>query len=192
MKTYNQKEAWVLNKRSGVLDNGTLLLDGIQPYMLVKGDNSMKIGDNHIVYYNKEEAVEARSQYKLEIKELCAETKRNIKKLNGIWLESMTSSDYLPDELLNRKSSDEYYDICELLTNFIENGMININAVSFSKESVSHVNWGETAAEIVLKNGQKITTYDHTEFEFVSRIFGINYRDRFFTTIKPEKEEEDD
>lgn len=192
MKTYNQKEAWVLNKRSGVLDNGTLLLDGIQPYRLVAGDKSIKIDDYHIVYYNKEEAVEARSQYKLEIKELCAETKRNIKKLNGIWLESMTSSDYLPDELLNRKSNDEYYDICELLTNYIESGMININAVSFSKESVSHVNWGETAAEIVLKNGQKITTYDHTEFEFVSRIFGINYRDRFFTEIKPEKEEDDD
>ena len=192
MKTYNQKEAWVLNKRSGVLDNGTLLLDGIQPYMLVKGDNSMKIGDNHIVYYNKEEAVEARSQYKLEIKELCAETKRNIKKLNGLWLESMTSSDYLPDELLNRKSDDEYYDICELLTNYIENGMININAVSFSKESVSHVNWGESAAEIILKNGQKINTYDSIEFEFVSRVFGGNLRDRTFEGIKPEKEEEDD
>ena len=192
MKTYNQKEAWVLNKRSGVLDNGTLLLDGIQPYMLVKGDNSMKIGDNHIVYYNKEEAVEARSQYKLEIKELCAETKRNIKKLNGLWLESMTSSDYLPDELLNRKSDDEYYDICELLTNYIENGMININAVSFSKESVSHVNWGESAAEIILKNGQKINTYDSIEFEFVSRVFGGNLRDRTFEGIKPEKEEKDD
>lgn len=192
MKKYNQKEAWVLNKRSGVLDNGTLLLDGIQPYRLVAGDKSIKIDDYHIVYYNKEEAVEARSQYKLEIKELCAETKRNIKKLNGIWLESMTSSDYLPDELLNRKSTDEYYDICELLTNYIENGMININAVSFSKESVSHVNWGESAAEIVLKNGQKINTYDHLEFEFISRIFGTNYRDRFFTTVKPEKEEEDD
>ena len=191
MKTYNQKEAWVLNKRSGVLDNGTLLLDGIQPYRLVAGDKSIKIDDYHIVYYNKEEAVEARSQYKLEIKELCAETKRNIKKLNGIWLESMTSSDYLPDELLNRKSNDEYYDICELLTNYIESGMININAVSFSKESVSHVNWGETAAEIILKNGQKINTYDSIEFEFVSRVFGGNLRDRTFEGIKPEKEEDD-
>ena len=193
MKTYNQKEAWVLNKRSGVLGYGTLLLDGIQPYMLIKGDNSMKIGDNHIVYYNKEEAVEARSQYKLEIKELCAETKRNIKKLNGLWLESMTRSDYLPDDILNNLNSHNvYYDICELLTNYIQSGMININAVSFSKESVSHVNWGESAAEIILKNGQKINTYDAIEFEFVSRVFGGNYGERTFEEIKPEKEEEDD
>lgn len=192
MKTYNQKEAWVLNKRSGRLTHGILLLDGIQPSRLITAESSYKIDNDHIIYYNAKDAVNARDEYKLEIKQLCAETKRNIKKLDGLWLESMTRSDYLPDELLNRKSDDEYYDICELLTNYIENGMININAVSFSKESVSHVNWGETAAEIVLKNGQKITTYDHTEFEFISRIFGINYRDRFFTTIKPEKEEEDD
>ena len=192
MKTYNQKEAWVLNKISGRLTHGILLLDGILPSRLITAESSYKIDNDHMVYYNAKDAVNARDEYKLEIKQLCAETKRNIKKLDGLWLESMTRSDYLPDELLNRKSDDEYYDICELLTNYIENGMININAVSFSKESVSHVNWGETAAEIVLKNGQKITTYDHTEFEFVSRIFGINYRDRFFTTIKPEKEEEDD
>ena len=136
-------------------------------------------------------AVNARDEYKLEIKQLCAETKSNIKKLEGIWLESMTRSDYLPDELL-KPTKNVYYDICELLTNYIQSGMININAVSFSKESVSHVNWGESAAEIVLKNGQKINTYDSIEFEFVSRVFGGNLRDRTFEGIKPEKEEEDD
>lgn len=192
MKTYNQKEAWVLNKRSGRLTHGILLLDGIQPSRLITAESSYKIDNDHIVYYNTKDAVNARDEYKLEIKELCAETKRNIKKLDGLWLESMTRSDYLPDELLKSNSYEDYYDICELLTNYIQSGMININAVSFSKESVSHVNWGESAAEIVLKNGQKINTYDSIEFEFVSRVFGGNLRDRTFEGIKPEKEEEDD
>lgn len=192
MKTYNQKEAWVLNKRSGRLTHGILLLDGIQPSRLITAESSSKIDNDHIVYYNAKDAVNARDEYKLEIKQLCAETKRNIKKLDGLWLESMTRSDYLPDELLKSNSYEDYYDICELLTNYIQSGMININAVSFSKESVSHVNWGESAAEIILKNGQKINTYDSIEFEFVSRVFGGNLRDRTFEGIKPEKEEEDD
>lgn len=192
MKTYNQKEAWVLNKRSGRLTHGILLLDGIQPSRLITAESSYKIDNDHMVYYNAKDAVNARDQYKIAIKELCAETKRNIKKLDGLWLESMTRSDYLPDELLKSNSYEDYYDICELLTYYIQSRMININAVSFSKESVSHVNWGESAAEIVLKNGQKINTYDSIEFEFVSRVFGGNLRDRTFEGIKPEKEEEDD
>ena len=191
MKTYNQKEAWVLNKRSGRLTHGILLLDGIRPYMLITAQSSYKINDDHIVYYNTKDAVNARDEYKIEIKQLCAETKSNIKKLEALWLESMTRSDYLPDDLL-KPTKNVYYDICELLTNYIQSGMININAVSFSKESVSHVNWGESAAEIFLKNGQKVNTYDSIEFEFVSRVFGGNLRDRTFEGIKPEKEEEDD
>ena len=191
MKTYNQKEAWVLNKRSGRLTHGILLLDGIQPSRLITAESSYKIDNDHMVYYNAKDAVNARDEYKLEIKQLCAETKSNIKKLEGLWLESMTRSDYLPDELL-KPTKNVYYDICELLTNYIQSGMININAVSFSKESVSHVNWGESAAEIVLKNGQKINTYDSIEFEFVSRVFGGNYGERTFEEIKPEKEEKDD
>ena len=191
MKTYNQKEAWVLNKRSGRLTHGILLLDGIQPYMLITAQSSYKINDDHIVYYNAKDAVNARDEYKIEIKQLCAETKSNIKKLEGLWLESMTRSDYLPDDLL-KPTKNVYYDICELLTNYIQSGMININAVSFSKESVSHVNWGESAAEIVLKNGQEINTYDSIEFEFVSRVFGGNTFDRTFEEIKPEKNEKDD
>ena len=191
MKTYNQKEAWVLNKRSGRLTHGILLLDGIQPSRLITAESSYKIDNDHIVYYNTKDAVNARDEYKIAIKELCAETKRNIKKLDGLWLESMTRSDYLPDDIL-KPTKNVYYDICELLTNYIQSGMININAVSFSKESVSHVNWGESAAEIVLKNGQKINTYDSIEFEFVSRVLGGNLRDRTFEGIKTEKEEEDD
>ena len=191
MKTYNQKEAWVLNKRSGRLTHGILLLDGIQPSRLITAQSSYKIDNDHMVYYNAKDAVNARDEYKIEIKQLCAETKSNIKKLEALWLESMTRSDYLPDDIL-KPTKNVYYDICELLTNYIQSGMININAVSFSKESVSHVNWGESAAEIVLKNGQKINTYDSIEFEFVSRVFGGNLRDRTFEGIKPEKEEEDD
>ena len=191
MKTYNQKEAWVLNKRSGRLTHGILLLDGIQPSRLITAESSYKIDNDHMVYYNTKDAVNARDEYKIAIKELCAETKRNIKKLDGLWLESMTRSDYLPDDIL-KPTKNVYYDICELLSNYIQSGMININAVSFSKESVSHVNWGESAAEIVLKNGQKINTYDSIEFEFVSRVFGCNSEDRTFEEIKPEKNEKDD
>ena len=191
MKTYNQKEAWVLNKRSGRLTHGILLLDGIQPSRLITAESSSKIDNDHMVYYNAKDAVNARDEYKIEIKQLCAETKSNIKKLEGLWLESMTRSDYLPDDIL-KPTKNVYYDICELLTNYIQSGMININAVSFSKESVSHVNWGESAAEIVLKNGQEINTYDSIEFEFVSRVFGGNTFDRTFEEIKPEKNDKDD
>ena len=60
MKTYNQKEAWVLNKRSGRLTHGILLLDGIQPSRLITAESSYKIDNDHIVYYNTKDAVKSR------------------------------------------------------------------------------------------------------------------------------------
>lgn len=194
MKTYTGKEVWVLNKKFASIIKGLLLFKGSEPFRLITKDNSYSINENRLIYYSKSEADEALKNYKEEIKELCCETKKNIEKLDDALLSGLVKTkDYIPEDILNRNSNyRDYFDICELLTTYIQSGAININAVSFTKESVSHVNWGETAAEVVLKNGQKITTYDYVELELITRVFGGNNGERYFTTIKPEKEEDND
>lgn len=193
METYIGKEAWVLSKRCASIIKGLLLFKDSKPFRFITKDDSYSIDEDHLIYYSKSEAYEALENYKEEIKELCCETKKNIERLDGLlWGSLIKRKDYIPEDILNRNSNyRQYFDICELLTTYIQSGMININAVSFAKESVSHVNWGEAAAEIVLKNGQKITTYDYVELELVTRVFGGNNGERYFTEIKPEKEEEE-
>lgn len=193
MEEFEQKEAWVLDKHDADISHGTLILKDGKPLTLIDGGIVYKIRKHNAVYYSEDEANSAKQEYVQQIKSLCKETKRNIEKLDELSNSLAARKDYIPEDILNSsKNYDECYDVRELLTTYIQYGMININAVSFTKDSVSHVNWGETAAEIVLKNGQKIRTYDHIEFEFISRIFGCCYRDRCFTAIKPEKEEEED
>lgn len=191
MEEYTGKEAWIFNKKCAIIDKGLLLFKGSKPFKLItKDDDAYSIDENHLIYYSKSEADEALEDCKEEIKELCRETKKNIERLDDVGF--IKRKDYIPEDILNRNNNyRNYYYICELLTTYIQSGAININAVSFTKESVSHVNWGETAAEIVLKNGQKINTYDHVELELITRVFGGNNSERWFTAIKPEKEEDD-
>lgn len=191
MEEYTGKEAWIFNKKYAIIDKGLLIFKGSKPFKLItKDDDAYSIDENHLIYYSKSEADEALEDCKEEIKELCRETKKNIERLDDVGF--IKRKDYIPEDILNRNNNyRNYYDICELLTTYIQSGAININAVSFTKESVSHVNWGETAAEIVLKNGQKINTYDHIELQLITRVFGGNNSERWFTDIKPEKEEDD-
>ena len=182
----------MLSKRCASIIKGLLLFKGSKPFKFITKDDSYSIDEDHLIYYSKSEAYEALEKYKEEIKELCCETKKNIERIDDLlWGSLIKRKDYIPEDILNRNSNyRQYFDICELLTTYIQSGAININAVSFTKESVSHVNWGETAAEVVLKNGQKITTYDYVELELVTRVFGGNNGERYFTEIKPEEEEE--
>lgn len=195
METYTSTKAWMVNKNNASYIEGLLLFRDNKPFRIITKDDSVfSIKEKHAIYYSKSEAEEAIEKCKEEIKELCCETKKNIERLDrAIFSNFIKREDYIPEDILNRNSNyRDYFDICELLTTYIQSGVININAVSFTKESVSHVNWGKTAAEVVLKNGQKITTYDYVELELITRVFGGNNGERYFTTIKPEKEEEDD
>lgn len=193
METYTGKEAWAVNKNNATYIKGLLLFRDNKPFKIItENDSVYSIEEEHAIYYSKSEAAEALKKCKKEIKEICCETKKNIEKLDCATFRGFIKrKDYIPEYILNSNSNyRQYFEICELLTTYIQSGAININAVSFTKESVSHINWGEAAAEIVLKNGQKINTYDYVEFELVTRVFGGNNVERYFTEIKPEEEEE--
>lgn len=193
MGTFTEKEAWVLNKIYNTIRHGKLILKDNRPFILIKNEEDCPIHKNHSVYYSLNEALEAQKEYKAQIKDLCEETRKNIEKLDSVSNDLASREEYIPEDILNTgKNYERYRDISELLTTYIQSGVLNVNVVSFTKESVSHVNWGETAAEIVLKSGQKITTYNLVELELVTRVFGGNNSERYFTKIKPGKEEDDD
>lgn len=194
MEKYEQKEAWVLDKTNANLYHGTLLLKNDKPFAIIEKDDAYKIRKHYRIYYSEEEANEAYEEYKLDIKELCKEVKDNIEKLEALSYNLAKRDDYIPGYILDmaENSYKRYYYLYEKIITYIRYGIININALSFTKESVSHVNWGEGCAEICLKNGQKVKTYNKTEYDLIEDVFGMNESERYFTDMKPEEEEDDD
>lgn len=193
MEKYEQKEAWVLDEANANMHHGTLLLKDDKPFAIIENDDAYKIKKHYRIYYSEKEANEAYEEYKLDIKELCKEVKDNIEKLEKLSFNVAKREDYIPEYILgDRNSYKRYYYLYERIISYIRYGIININALSFTKESVSHVNWGEGCAEICLKNGQKVKTYNETENDLIEDVFGMNASERYFTDMKPEEEEGDD
>ena len=191
MEKYEQKEAWVLDETNANLYHGTLLLKNDKPFAIIEKDDAYIIRKHNRIYYSEEEANEACEEYKFDIKELCQETKDNIEKLEAISCNVAKRKDYIPGYILDMMAENRYkhyYYLYEKIISFIRYGIININALSFTKESVSHVNWGEGCAEICLKNGQKVKTYNKTEYDLIEDVFGMNESGRYFTDMKPEED----
>lgn len=192
MKTLEQKEAWVLRKVNAEILHG-ILIDKQHPKILILEDgDDLYVSKKDEIYNSLEAATEAKKEWEERIKKLIRETKYNIEILDGLNSCIADAKDYIPEHYLNDSYYESYYDRYDNLIRYVDTGMLNINAVSFTKDSIVEIKWGEDCAEIVLKNGSKVRTYTKNELNLIVDLFGSNYSDRVFTDIKLEKDEEDD
>ena len=143
-----------------------------------------------VIFDTKDEADAYSKEKKSEYKALAKQTLSNVKLLDNISSNIVQWKDYLPEKYHQKDSPwyDRYYE----LRRVINTGIININAVSFKKEDVSHIEWGDDCAKVCLKDGSDVKTYGKLEFYLIEDIFGDNNSDRTYTELKDEKEEEDE
>ena len=102
--------------------------------------------------------------------------------------EAKAYSDEKKSEYKDSPWYDRYYELLRVMSTDI----ININAVSFRKEDVAHIEWGDDCAKVCLKDGSDVKTYGELEFNLIEDIFGKNNSDRTYTALKDEKEKEDE
>lgn len=188
---YEAKEAWAVLKFS------LTIIEGIS---ISKNDGQVSFYDplstiyytpNEAIVFNTEDEANAYSnEKKSEYKELAKQTLSNIITLDNISPNIVQWKDYLPENHLRKDSGwyDRYYELRRVMNT----GIININAVSFKKEDVSHIEWGDDCAKVCLKDGSDVKTYGKLEFNLIEDIFGENNSDGTYTELKDEKEEEDE
>ena len=188
---YEAKEAWAVRKFS---------LTPIEGISISKNDKPVSFYDPlSTVYYTLDEVVVFNTEYeaktyskekKSEYMALAKQTLSNIKLLDNISPNIVQWKDYLPERYHQKDSPwyDRYYELLRVMNT----GIININAVSFRKEDVSHIEWGDDCAKVCLKDGSDVKTYGKLEFYLIEDIFGVNNSDRTYTELKDKKEEEDE
>ena len=188
---YEAKEAWAVYKYNLCVIKGVLLsksnkllgfLEPISGIVYTKEEAESFDTENEAKTYSKEK--------KSEYKALAKQTLTNIKTLDHISSGIVCGKDYLPEKY--SKKDYEWYDRYYELLRVMNTGIININAVSFRKEDVAHIEWGDDCAKVCLKDGSDVKTYGKLEFNLIEDIFGENNSDRTYTNIKDEKEEEDE
>lgn len=192
MKTLEQKEAWVLRKINLEILHGILIDKQYPKIIILENGDDLYVSKQDEIYNSLEAATEAKKEWEERVKELIRGTKHNIEILEGLSRCIANPKDYIPEHYLNDNYYKSYYDRYDNLIRYVNTGVLNINAESFTKDSIVEIKWGEDCAEIVLMNGSKVRTYTEQEFDLITDIFGINYSDRVFTDIKLEKDEEDD
>ena len=188
---YEAKEAWAVN---------TYNLKVIKGVLLSKSNKLLGFLEpiSGIVYTQKEaesfdtedEAKTYSKEKKSEYKALAKQTLSNVRILDNTSPNIVQWKDYLPERYHQKDSPwyDRYYELLRVM----RTGIININAVSFRKEDVSHIEWGDDCAKVCLKDGSDVKTYGKLEFNLIEDIFGENNSDRTYSNIKDEKEEEDE
>ena len=188
---YEAKEAWAVNTYNLKVIKGVLLsksnkllgfLEPISGIVYTKEEAESFDTEDEAKTYSKEK--------KSEYKALAKQTLSNVKLLDNISSNIVQWKDYLPEKYHQKDSPwyDRYYELLRVMNT----GIININAVSFRKEDVAHIEWGDDCAKVCLKDGSDVKTYGKLEFYLIEDIFGENNSDRTYTNIKDEKEEEDE
>ena len=188
---YEAKEAWAVRKFSLNLIRGIAIYKNDKPVSFYRPSSTIYYTPNEVVIFDtKDEANSYSNEKKSEYKALAKQTLSNIKMLDNISPNIVQWKDYLPEKYHQEDNPwyDRYYELCRVMNT----GIININAVSFRKEEVSHIEWGDDCAKVCLKDGSDVKTYGKLEFNLIEDIFGENNSDRTYTNIKDEKEEEDD
>lgn len=188
---YETKEAWAVN---------TYNLKVIKGVLLSKSNKLLGFLEpiSGIVYTQKEaesfdtedEAKTYSKEKKSEYKALAKQTLSNVRILDNISPNIIQWKDYLPERYHLKESPwyDRYYELLRVMNT----GIININAISFRKEDVAHIEWGDDCAKVCLKDGSDVKTYGKLEFNLIKDIFGENNSDRTYSNIKDEDEEEDE
>lgn len=192
MKTLEQKEAWVLRKANLEILHGILIDKQYPKILILENGNDLYVSKKDGIYNSLEAATEAKKEWEEQVKKLINETKHNIEILESLNSCIADAKDYIPEHYLNDSYNEGIRDRYDNLIRYVDTGMLNINAVSFTKDSIAEIKWGVDCAEIVLTNGSKVRTCTEQEFDFVTDLFGSNYSDRVFTDIKLETDEEDD
>ena len=188
---YEAKEAWAVYKFSLKIIKGLLISMNGKPMFFRESSLMFFYTSNEVIIFDtNDEAIAYSKEKKSEYKALAKQTLNNIKILDGISSSIVQGKDYLPEKYLREDDQwyDRYYELCRVMNT----GIININAVSFRKEDVSHIEWGDDCAKVCLKDGSDVKTYGKLEFNLIKDIFGKNNSDRTYTNIKDEKEEKDE
>ena len=188
---YEAKEAWAVNTYNLKVIKGVLLSKSNKLLGFLEPISGIVYTQEEAESFDTEDEAKTYSkEKKSEYKALAKQTLSNVKLLDNISSNIVQWKDYLPEKYHQKDSPwyDRYYE----LRRVINTGIININAVSFKKEDVSHIEWGDDCAKVCLKDGSDVKTYGKLEFYLIEDIFGDNNSDRTYTELKDEKEKEDE
>lgn len=189
---YEVKETWMVHKFCLKVAKGLLISMNGKPMFFRESSSMISFELNEVVFFDtKNEANAYSNDKKSEYKELAKQTLSNIKILDNITPNIIQRKDYLPQKC-NQRNNDYWYDRHYELRRVMRTGIININAISFRKEDVAHIEWGDDCAKVCLKDGSDVKTYGELEFNLIEDIFGENNSDRTYTELKNEKEKEDE
>ena len=188
---YEAKEAWAVNTYNLKVIKGILLSKSNKLLGFLEPISGIVYTQEEAESFDTEDEAKTYSkEKKSEYKALAKQTLTNIKTLDHISSNIVQFKDFLPDS--HRPKESRWYDRYYELLRVMNTGIININAVSFRKEEVSHIEWGDDCAKVCLKDGSDVKTYGKLEFNLIKDIFGENNSDRTYTALKDEKEEEDE
>ena len=188
---YEAKEAWAVFSQSLNVYKGILFSKNNKPIRFLESGREIIFTPKELEFFDTEDEAKSYSdEKKSEYKALAKQTMNNIKILDSILPNIVQRKDYLPERYYHQDNTwyDRYYELLRVMNT----GIININAVSFKKEDVAHIEWGDDCAKVCLKDGSDVKTYGKLEFNLIEDIFGENNSDRTYTDIKDEKEKEDE
>lgn len=189
---YEAKEAWAVNTYNLKVIKGVLLSKSNKLLGFLEPISGIVYTQEEAESFDTEDEAKTYSkEKKSEYMALAKQTLSNIKTLDHISSDIAREKDYLPQKYCQR-NNDYWYDRYYELHRVMSTGIININAVSFRKEDVAHIEWGDDCAKVCLKDGSDVKTYGKLEFNLIEDIFGENNSDRTYTALKDEKEKEDE
>lgn len=188
---YEAKEAWAVNTYNLKVIKGVLLSKSNKLLGFLEPISGIVYTQEEAESFDTEDEAKTYSkEKKSEYKALAKQTLSNVRILDNISQNIIQWKDYLPERYHQKESPwyDRYYELRRVMNT----GIININAVSFRKEDVAHIEWGDDCAKVCLKDGSDVKTYGKLEFNLIEDIFGENNSDRTYTNIKDDKEEENE
>lgn len=188
---YEAKEAWAVNTYNLKIIKGVLLSKSNKLLGFLEPISGIVYTQKEAESFDTEDEAKTYSkEKKSEYKALAKQTLSNVRILDNISQNIIQWKDYLPERYHQKESPwyDRYYELLRVMNT----GIININAVSFRKEDVAHIEWGDDCAKVCLKDGSDVKTYGKLEFNLIEDIFGENNSDRTYSNIKDEDKEEDE
>lgn len=188
---YEAKEAWAVNTYNLKVIKGVLLSKSNKLLGFLEPISGIVYTQEEAESFDTEDEAKTYSkEKKSEYMALAKQTLSNIDILDNISPDIVQQKDYLSEKHCQKDSPwyDRYYELHRVMST----GIININAVSFRKEDVAHIEWGDDCAKVCLKDGSDVKTYGKLEFNLIEDIFGENNSDRTYTALKDEKEKEDE
>lgn len=81
---------------------------------------------------------------------------------------------YDRDNTLSGRECERLFKENKYIREYIRTGFLNIRGNSFMKNDVIHIRWGKEKAELMTRDGGRVTTCNETEFSIVKMIFGNN------------------